>query len=64
MTPALFQRTSSRDSLARNSSADALMPLKSAKSTFKKISCPFEVGCFACNSLIAWDAFSAERVAI
>lgn len=42
MTPALFQRTSSLDSLLRNSTADAQMVVKSPRSSRRKTKSPLE----------------------
>lgn len=63
MTPALFQRTSSFPSFARNSSADFLMVAKSLRSKLRKTSSPLEAGKAALMPAIVAVAFSSDRAA-
>lgn len=64
MTPALFQRTSSRFSLRRNSSADDLIVVKSFRSRLRNMRSPLEERCFDLSVSIVALAFSADLAAI
>ena len=64
MTPALFQRTSSLSLSRKNSSAEPLIVVRSAKSRCKKMSPPLESGTLALSALMALLALSSERAAI
>jgi hypothetical protein len=63
MTPALFQRTSSRSSLLRKSSAEALMVERSERSRLRKWRVPFEFGWVDLMELMAEVALDSVRAA-
>ena len=63
ITPALFVRTCSFSSLYKKSSTDFLIDGKSARSSFKNSSRPFESGATALISSIALLALSGLRPA-
>ena len=64
MTPALFQRTSSLVSCARNSSADFLTVVRSLRSRWRYTREPFEDGEEAVINSMAFVAFSSDRAAM
>jgi len=63
MTPALLHSQSSRFSLERKSSADALIVVKSLRSSLRKCKCPVELGCAFLIESIAARALDSVRAA-
>lgn len=63
-TPALLKRTWSLVSLERNSVTVALMVVRSARSSFKKIKEPVELGTASLIDWMAERALSSDRAAM